>query len=87
MLKKLLGVLIDAVGVQVVEQLVKKYITLENIKKLEDQLLDVIENGIEGTKFTIDDKLVLPAIKKIREVLDIEEKEGSPYEDKPKEGN
>lgn len=46
-------------------------LTPENLKKFVDAGLDAIENAVEGSENTIDDKLVLPICKVIRGTFDI----------------
>jgi len=45
--------------------------TPEVLKKMADMLLDFVENFVAGTASTIDDDLVLPLCRKIREAFDI----------------
>lgn len=54
----------------------------DTVKIALDKALDAIEDAIAKSSSTLDDQFVLPAIKWLRDQLDIEEEEGSPYADK-----
>ena len=47
-------------------------------KQLGDALLDTIENFVQRTDNTIDDKMILPAIKALRIALDIPDNDEKP---------
>jgi hypothetical protein len=51
------------------------------VKKALDKGLDAIEDAVEKSENKVDDALVLPAIKFLRQQLGIEETPGSGYED------
>lgn len=59
-------VLLQAI-VMVLDQLVTK----ENLKLVADRMLDAAEDVIADSANTIDDQIVLPVIKKIRDTFDI----------------
>lgn len=46
-------------------------VTKENLKIVADKMLDAAEDVIADSANTIDDQLVLPVIKKIRDTFDI----------------
>ncbi len=46
-------------------------LTPELLKSFADMVLDFVENYVEGTKSTIDDRLVLPLCHSIRAAFDI----------------
>jgi hypothetical protein len=48
-----------------------KEITGERMKAILDGAFDVIENKVAATTSTLDDILVLPVIRKLRELLDV----------------
>ena len=45
----------------------------DTMKEAADGILDVIENAVEKSKNTIDDQIVLPICKKVREAFNIED--------------
>ena len=48
-------------------------LTPELMKKFADMVLDFVENYVEGTKSTVDDKIVLPLCSLIRTTFDIKD--------------
>ena len=57
-----------------VSQIISTVLSLlpkEKFKEIVDALLDVIEDKIEASETKIDDMVILPLIKKVRELLDI----------------
>lgn len=63
--------IIANLGEDVVIKLAKKYLTAENVKGALDSLIDKLEEIIAKSETSIDDKLVLPILKKVREALNI----------------
>lgn len=53
-------------------------ITKDNLKLLADSALDWVEDFVKSTANTIDDDLVLPQIKKIREAFNIPDNDVPP---------
>ena len=75
-MKKALEWLKSVVGEKIVMLLISKLLTKDNIIKVADGILDVIENYTAGTDYKWDDK----AVKAVRDALQI------PDNDTPKEG-
>jgi len=70
-IKKFLNGIISTFGSKLVVELIKKYLTEENIKSAIDAGLDVIEDLVAKTETNIDDVIILPILKKLRETLNI----------------
>lgn len=66
---------------QAIVALLASVLTKENLKLVADAMLDVVEDIVQKTDNSIDDKLVLPAVQRIREAFDI------PDNDLPAEGS
>ena len=62
----------NAIIVKLIEMLLK-LLTPEMLRMVADKILDFVEEKVEDTGTTIDDKLVLPIIKMIRDTFDIED--------------
>lgn len=58
-------------GEDVVMKLAREFLTEENIKGAIDAVLDKLEDLIEKSPTKVDDRLLLPPIKKLREGLNI----------------
>lgn len=56
---------------QAIVALLAQVMTKENLKLVADAMLDVVEDVVAKSDNTIDDQLVLPAVRKIREAFDI----------------
>jgi len=63
--------LIEQLGEKVVLDLVRRFITRDNIVSLLDALFDKIEDLVMRSDTKMDDKLVLPMILKLRKTLDV----------------
>lgn len=59
------------VMLQAVVAVMSQMMTKENLKLVADKILDVIEDVVQDSSNTIDDQLVLPVVKQIRETFDI----------------
>jgi len=57
-------------------KLIVGILTPELLKKFADMVLDFVENFVEGTKSTVDDKMVLPLCDAIRAAFDIPDEKG-----------
>lgn len=57
--------------------LVVERLTEENMKKIADKALDYIEDRVEGTENTFDDKAILPIIRKVRQAFDVPDNDDS----------
>lgn len=55
----------------IVDSIVKELLSPNNINSYGDKLFDLIEDMVEDSDNTIDDKTVLPIIKSLREGLSI----------------
>lgn len=51
--------------------MLEKMITKENVQVYGDKIFDLFEEFIQDSETDIDDKLFLPAIRKVRVLLDI----------------
>ena len=61
-----------------ITQLIKvimSVLTPELMRRFADMVLDFVENYVEGTKSTVDDRIVLPLCNLIRTTFDIEDNE------------
>ena len=61
-----------------ITQLIKvimSMLTPELMRRFADMVLDFVENYVEGTKSTVDDRIVLPICNLIRTTFDIEDNE------------
>ena len=61
-----------------ITQLIKvimSMLTPELMRRFADMVLDFVENYVEGTKSTVDDRIVLPLCNLIRTTFDIEDNE------------
>jgi len=54
-----------------IAKMLNDLVTVETIQKYGDQLFDFLENAIADSATKVDDVVVLPIIKKIRETLGI----------------
>jgi len=54
-----------------ISKMLNDLVTVETIQKYGDQLFDFLENAIADSATKVDDVVVLPIIKKIRETLGI----------------
>lgn len=63
--------LIENLGEKVVLELVKKFLTTENVKAVLDAIIDKLEDLIAKTNTDLDDKLVLPVLTALRNSLNI----------------
>ena len=54
-----------------IAKMLNDLVTVETIQKYGDQLFDFLENAIADSGTKVDDVVVLPIIKKIRETLGI----------------
>jgi len=54
-----------------IAKMLNDLVTVETIQKYGDQLFDFLENAIADSATKVDDVVVLPVIKKIRETLGI----------------
>jgi len=59
------------VMLQAIVGVIATMVTKENLKLIADKMLDAVEDVVEDSANTIDDQLVLPVVKKIRETFDI----------------
>ncbi len=48
-----------------------QFLTKEQLKKFADMAFDFVEDAVKDSSNTIDDTLVLPSIKRLREAFDI----------------
>ena len=53
-------------------------VTKENLKLVADKMLDAVEDVVQDSTNTIDDALVLPVVKKLRETFDIPDNDEPP---------
>ena len=61
-----------------ITQLIKvimSMLTPELMRRFADMVLDFVENYVEGTKSTVDDRIVLPICNLIRTTFNIEDNE------------
>ncbi len=63
--------LIKTIILPFVKMFIAKMLTKENIQIYGDKVFDLIEEFVADSKTTIDDTLVLPAIVKLRVLMDI----------------
>ncbi len=64
----------NSIVAYLIGQLVKLIVgtlTPELLKKFGDMVLDFVENYVEGTASEVDDRIVLPVAKALRDVLNI----------------
>jgi len=59
------------IAMPVIVGVMKELLNKENIQRYGDHLFDFIEQAIESSETTFDDKLVLPIVKSLRAALDI----------------
>lgn len=55
----------------IITGVVSEMLTKDNFQKYGDNLFDMIEDAVAASSTTIDDAIVLPIVKQIREVLQI----------------
>jgi hypothetical protein len=63
--------MIMKLAIPIIMQIVEKLLSPENIIKYGDRLFDFIEDAVQSSETTIDDKTVLPIIQALRNALSI----------------
>ena len=63
-----------------------KRLARTDMKKIADMILDQVEEAIEASETKIDDRLVLPVIKQLREQFNIDDSEGGPFGETRQQG-
>lgn len=70
--------LIEAMLIPALMMILEQIFTKENYQHYGDRLFDLIEEFVKDTKTAIDDKVVLPVVKDLREFMNIPDDASGP---------